>query len=211
MFPYDEILASLDGGTFALLDKSCSLVVYQGDVRAFARGVSRVQAQYADPAGVEGSPYRELYRSESFAFLQGKCAGVLDYNGVFHISMRDQYGDMGDSVWSTSTIHRDATAPPADTEDYIMELSGDGELAIRRLSQPVPWEPVRVDCVWSSLSCSPHVAAAKRLGMSVKDILRGHFSVKGLKDLLRDGMQRIAHLLARLKSIILSYIHAAFK
>lgn len=208
MFPYDEILASLDGSAFALLDKSCSLVVYRGDVGAFARGVSRVQAQYADPAGVENSPFRELFRSESFAFLQGKCAGVLDYNGVFHICMRDQYGDMGDSVWSTRASGWDAAVPPADGVDFILELSGDGELAIRKLTQPTPWEPVRVDCVWSTLSCSPHVAAARRLGMAAKDIFRGHFSVKGLKDLMRKAIQRITLLLVRLKSIVLSFISA---
>ena len=100
VFPYDEILTTPSGRVFALIDSTCALVVYRGDVYAFAETVHRVGGQLVDDAARVGA--EELYRSPGFPYLHGRCVGVLDYSGVFHICVRDQYGDGGASLWSTS-------------------------------------------------------------------------------------------------------------
>jgi hypothetical protein len=205
MFPYDEILSTLDYTAFALLDDACSLVVYRGDARLFAANVIRVNGRLTHSAVPES--VQQVYRSPSFPFLNGKCVGVLDYSGVFHICMRDQYGDGADAVWSTSDSQLGGGRPVAQepTGDYILQLTSEGELIIHKTkahtdvyrynSNPV------YRCVWSSLSCHPTLSMAKNVGRTVLTSLQRTFSVDGLKRVITRFKQFITELLHEVKRI----------
>ena len=196
MFPYDEIMTSSTGSYFALLDGSCSLVVYHGDVHEFASNVQYIHNVYTDPL-TQSSPqqrqYKEIYRSEQFHYLQGRCAAVLDYFGVFHICMRDSFGEVGESLWSTAstTSSSDLTADVPYNSDYNLQLCNDGTLEIVSIYQPSPWEHVQYVCIWSTVSCNRYIASTKRILTTLQSSLKKVFSIESiirLKRIMRETL-----------------------
>lgn len=193
MFPYDEILSTLDHTAFALLDHTCSLVVYRGDARLFATGVTRHNGRLIH--GTVPSTVQEVYRSPAFPFLSGRCVGVLDYSGVFHICMRDQYGDGGDSVWSTSNNSFGSSQVQSEPDgQYMMQLTTEGELIIHQTSDHGGG---RVNhCVWSSLSCHPILYVLRDTSRALLHSIRCMISLDALKGLMR-AVRKIAAALIR--------------
>ena len=207
MFPYDEIMTSSTDSYFALLDGSCSLVVYHGDVHEFASNVQYIHNVYTDPF-TQSSPqqrqYKEIYRSEQFHYLQGRCAAVLDYFGVFHICMRDSFGEVGESLWSTaaSTSSSDLTADVPYNSDYNLQLRDDGTLEIVSIYQPSPWEHVQYVCIWSTVSCNRYIASTQRILTALQSSFKKIFSIESIIHLKRI----VRETLSVIKSVVVDIL-----
>ena len=164
----------------------------------FASNVQYIHNVYTDPF-TQPSPqpqqrqYKEIYRSEQFHYLQGRCAAVLDYFGVFHICMRDSFGEVGESLWSTAstTSSSDLTADVPYNSDYNLQLCNDGTLEIVSIYQPSPWEHVQYVCIWSTVSCNRYIASTKRILTTLQSSLKKVFSIESiirLKRIMRESL-----------------------
>ena len=151
IYPLSPIMTSDDRSHFALLDVSCSFVVYKGSIEDYVYSM-----MYSTPSDIMDISAHEVFRSPSAYHLHGQCFAGLDFNGelkVFagHPSQPNYY-----PVWSTTNEDKDYA--PAYYKRYFIELSNSGEVSVRMLAAGSSEEV----CVWSSRSCNRLAALAIR-------------------------------------------------
>ena len=166
IFPYNPIMIADDRSHFFLLDITCSLVVYRGDIEDFL---------YSLPQDPRQLPYTDLsafdviFRSGEHGDLRGNCFAGVDRMGVLQIFSGHPSMTRISPVWK-------ANPPPEDADSFFssfhrrffLELSNEGDISVRMLAAGSSEEK----CVWSSSSCNQIIAKLKHLRLGFAEIGR---------------------------------------
>ena len=148
IYPYSPIMTSEDQSHFALLDISCSFVVYQGSVEDYL--YSMMQNQAFTTTDVVA---REIFRTPSAQQLGGQCFAGLDLRGELKVFAGQPTQPNYYPIWSTT--NEDTNHFPSYYKRYFVELSNSGEVSVRMLVAGSSDEV----CIWSSRSCNRIVAS----------------------------------------------------
>ena len=148
ILPYSPVMTSEDRSHFALLDVSCSFIVYKGSVEDYLYSM-----MYNQAFSTKDISAQEIYRTPSASQLQGRCFAGLDLNGELKVfagqpTQPDYY-----PIWSTT--NEDTNNFPSYYKRYFVELSNSGEVSVRMLVAGSSDEV----CIWSSRSCNRIVAS----------------------------------------------------
>jgi hypothetical protein len=147
---------TLDHSYAAMIDSQCSLVVYSGNVDAFIKYVFEYEDNYNGNINSDSSSYRGgiafttkelvdlfnievLFRSESFASLQGNCFAGLDEVGVFRIFRGHPGYSTFSTIWASQPLQTSWENTFVDSiypSTYKLVLQGNGELVILKFTTP---------------------------------------------------------------------------
>lgn len=187
MFPYDPIITS--DGYYALLDLTCSMVVFEGSPREFlatyeSTNDMSIASQLHGP---------QLFSTPGHASLGGACFAGLNDRGDLQVVAGHPTHYQTTLLWSTGEAEGGNEYFTSFFRRYYLELSDTGELSVRMLAAGSGDEV----CVWSTRSCNSVLSALLSIQHSVASNIGKLFPpIRNIFATIRRILQYISNVMA---------------